>query len=66
MPLMAGASKYQLAAFTTAIVSGLELGDENDDGRLSPERSADVTSRLQALELARQRAEAASRHYHVR
>lgn len=66
MPLMAGASRYPLAAFTTAIVSGLEPGDENDDGRLSPERSADVTSRLQALELARQRAEAASRNYHVR
>lgn len=66
---MAATSRYPLAAFATAIVSGLAPDGEDDaagGGRLSDERSAEVAERLRALEVARQRAEARSRDYHVR
>lgn len=67
MPLMTGSSRYPLSDFATAIGSGLVPADEDDrGGRLSDERSAEVASRLRALEVARQRAEAASRDYYVR
>lgn len=68
MPLMADPTRYPLAEFLTAISSGLTPATEASEhtGRLSDERNATVTARLRELEAARQRAEAASRDYHVR
>lgn len=64
---MADESRYALSDFVQAIVSGLTpTTDAEPVGRLSDERNAAVTSRLRALEAARQQAESASRDYHVR
>ncbi len=68
MPSMAEASRDTLAEFLIAVSSGLTTNSEQTErtGRLSDERDEKVTARLRALEAARQRAEVASRDYHVR
>jgi hypothetical protein len=66
---MAEESKFLLSDFVTPIRSGLgpaPVQPGAPTGRLSDERTARVSSRVRALEAARQQAEAESRDYHVR
>ena len=65
---MSEESTFLLSDFVTPIRSGLEPADTSSSavGRLSDERTARISSRVRALEAARQQAEAESRDYHVR
>jgi len=66
MLTMAQTSRYSLSNYVTEIASGLEPeSGAKGSGVLSEERAAQLSDRLNDLDLARQRAEAESRDYRL-